>query len=156
MKHDEISKVNYISVKDSKVVSVLSSTAGVTPIENVKRFSNTEKKKVDIPLPRGFVLYNKTMGGVDLHDQHCNDLKIDIHSKKWTWCNFLRIIEASISNATVLWNLCNLKKDAKQTYDFALSIANYYLDEATEENLPNHAKIFTTPIRRKCYKKLML
>lgn len=151
-KHDEISNLNYISVKDSKVVSVLSSAAGVTPLAPVQRFSSAEKKKTDILLPRAFALYNKTMGGVDLHDQHCNDLKIDIHSKKWTWYIFLRIIEASITNALVVWNLCNSKENKKQAYDFALSIAAFYIQREEEKTFSSHTLIDTTPIRRLCLK----
>lgn len=109
-KHVENSKVNYVTVKDSKIVSVMSSAAGVTPLESVKRWSTKEGARKEIPFPRCFYVYNKAMGGVDLYDQHCNDLSIKIKSKKWTWTVFLRIIETSISNATVLRNLCVDKK----------------------------------------------
>ena len=69
----KLAKLNCISVKDSKVVSILSSAAGVTSLANVERFSAAEKVFVDILLPRAFALYNKTMGAVDLYEQHCND-----------------------------------------------------------------------------------
>ena len=86
-------------MKDSNVVSVLSCAAGVTSLVNVKRWSGIQNAKVELPFPQAFAVYNKTMGGVDLHDQHVNHLRIRIKSRKWTWNVFLRLIEASISNA---------------------------------------------------------
>ena len=52
VKHDKNSKLNYISVKDSKVVSVLSCAAGVTPLVNVKRWSGIQNAKVELPFPQ--------------------------------------------------------------------------------------------------------
>lgn len=106
VKHDEVSKINFVSVKDSKIVSVLSSAAGVTPKVPVKRYSAQDKSKVDTLFPQGVRLYNKSMGGVDLYDQHCSDLSVNINSKKWTFAFLKRMVETSLSNATVIHNLC--------------------------------------------------
>lgn len=106
VKHDVNSGLNYITVKDSKIVSILSTAVGVTPPAIMKRYNAKEKKRVDISFPQVFQTYNKNMGGVDLHDQHCNDLRINSGSKKWTWAVFRRIIEASLSNAFVIWEHC--------------------------------------------------
>ena len=82
VKHDQISKVNYISVKDSKIVSLLTSAAGVVSLTSVKRWSSTAKEKPDLSFSQAFTIYNKFMGWVDLHDQHCNDLRILIRTRK--------------------------------------------------------------------------
>ncbi|XP_051162153.1 piggyBac transposable element-derived protein 3-like [Leptopilina boulardi] len=42
-KHDQISGINYVTVKDSKPVSILSTVAGVTPMSSVKRYSSEKK-----------------------------------------------------------------------------------------------------------------
>lgn len=151
VKHDLNSNINYITVKDSKIVSILTTAVGVTPPAIVSRYNAKEKKRVDIYFPQGFKAYNKSMGGVDLHDQHCNDLRINVSSKKWTWAVFRRIIEASLSNAFVLWSLCVddeiKKKDGVK--EFSLEIADIYLARYTEE-FKNH-KFLPSHLRQICF-----
>ncbi|XP_043461917.1 piggyBac transposable element-derived protein 3-like [Leptopilina heterotoma] len=134
-KHDKCSGVNYVTVKDSKVVSVLSTLAGVTPMSSVKRYSSEAKSKVNIAFPNAFKTYNKFMGGVDLHDAHCSNLMPCIRSKKWTWVVLMRLVQASITNATVLRNLVVLEKKIG-TKDMAMQIAESYLKKS--ESLKNH------------------
>jgi len=67
---------------DSKLVSILSTSARVTPLESLKRYSSNEKAKIEIPIPQAFHLYNQYMGGVDVHDGHCNNLLPSIRLKK--------------------------------------------------------------------------
>jgi len=62
--------LNFIT--DSKEVSVLSTAAGIQPIKKAKRYSKEMKEKIDIVMPSAFSLYNKYMGGVDLHNQYCS------------------------------------------------------------------------------------
>ncbi|XP_058807263.1 piggyBac transposable element-derived protein 3-like [Phymastichus coffea] len=84
VKHDKNSGVNYISVMDSKIVSLLSTACGITPLSSAKRYSKDEHGKVEIPCPYAFNLYNNFMGGVDQHDYYCSSLLPCIRSKKWT------------------------------------------------------------------------
>lgn len=86
------------------------------------------------------------MGGVDLYDQHCNDVNIKIRSKKWTFLFFLRLLETSLSNSTVLYNICRTE-EKKSTYEFATEVANYYL--RAEQVVEEHHKI-DAPLRRVC------
>ena len=70
------------------------------------------------------------MGGFDLHDHHCNDLRINSNSKKWTWEVFRRIIEASLSNAFLIWGHC-VDEDTKKNVgvkEFSLEITEVYLN----------------------------
>jgi len=71
VKHEKNNGINYITVMDSKPVSVVSTAAGATPLLPSKRYSSQERTKVEIPFPKAFHLYNKFMGEVDLHDGHC-------------------------------------------------------------------------------------
>ena len=105
IKYEEKSGLNYITVMDSKPVSVLSTAAGVTPMSTVKRYSKETKTKNDIPFPRAFSQYNRFMGGVDLHDGHCSNLMPCIKAKRWTWSIFLRLVQSSITNALVIHNM---------------------------------------------------
>lgn len=151
VKHDEKSKVNFVSVMDSKVVSVLSTASGVEPITPVSRYSKTTRAKENINFPASFSVYNKTMGGVDLQDQHCNDAKINVKSKKWTWSVFCRIISASISNAFILWKQ-HSGNDSDNKYgikEFTMAVADVYLSPR-KSVIENH-KFCWIPVRRQCH-----
>jgi len=63
--HEANSKLNYITVMDSKPVSILS-TFGDEPKVEMQRWHKKSRKF--ILFPRAFSMYNKNMGGVDLHD----------------------------------------------------------------------------------------
>lgn len=63
------SGIQYIRWKDNSVVTVASTSYGVQPIQNVDRFSRSEKRKVPITRPHAILQYNKNMGGTDLMDE---------------------------------------------------------------------------------------
>lgn len=144
------SSLNYISVKDSKVVSILSTAASVEPLVPVSRYSKKDKRKIEIEFPQAFAVYNLNMGGVDLHDQHCSDLKIHVKGKKWTHAVFNRIIESSLSNAFIIWKVCKNEDETKQVgvKHFALEIADEYLLPNIKE-LQRH-KFIRSNNRRLC------
>lgn len=130
VQHDQSSGINFITVQDSKPVSILSTAAGVSPLGAVKRYSKTDKQKKEIAFPNAFKNYNQFMGGVDLHDQYCNKVLPIFRSKKWTWNILMRIIQASITNATVLWN--TVQPDKKQGIkEFAIEISKHYLQRVS-------------------------
>lgn len=147
--HEENSGMNYITVMDSKPVSILSTALGVTPTISMERFDKTAKGRVPIQFPGAFKTYNKFMGGVDLHDQYCSDMRTNIGSKKWTWVVLCRLIQSSLTNALILYNMVNEKKMTSK--DFAESVANSYL-ESSSEKLSNHLKLAIPDRRRVCIK----
>lgn len=84
---------------DSKPVLILSTKYGDEPKVEMQRSHESSKKS--ILFPQVFSMYNTNMGGVDLHNQHCNASMPSIRSKKWKWCLILRLMQASLANATV-------------------------------------------------------
>lgn len=149
VKHERNSGLNYITVKDSKVVSMASTLAGVTPTQPMKRYSSEASSKVDIPFPNVFSLYNKFMGGVDLHDSHCNNVMPGIRSKKWTWVVFIRLIQSAITNATVISNRARVENKKKAgTKQFMMDIARQYLDD--HKSLEKQHDIIRTEKQRAC------
>ena len=58
MKHEKNSGMKYITVVDSKPVSIVSTASGVTPLLPLKRYSSEARSKVEIPFPKAFHLYN--------------------------------------------------------------------------------------------------
>jgi len=138
VKDEEKSGLNYITVMDSKPVSLLSTAAGVTPTSTAKRYSKKSKGQNDLPFPRAFTLYNRYMGGVDLHDGHCS--MPCIRAKRWTWSIFLRLIQSSITNAVVIHNLSHSDKKIGSK-EIALAIAEFYLAKGTKEKNKLHKMV---------------
>ena len=129
IKHDQNSGINFITIMDSKPVSIASTAAGVSPLSTSRRYSSEARSKIDIPFPRAFHLYNKFMGGVDVHDGHCNNVLPSIRSKKWTWVVFIRFIKASITNAHVIFNATRDGKKKVGIKELTISIAKYYIQK---------------------------
>ncbi|XP_066582088.1 piggyBac transposable element-derived protein 3-like [Prorops nasuta] len=137
VKNDKNSQINYITVMDSKPVSIASTAAGVNPTLPIKRYSSKEHEKKEIQFPHAFHIYNKYMGGVDTHDAHCNNLLPSIRNKKWTWVVFTRLIQASITNSVVIYNTASTG-NKKSTKQFALDIAKHYLANREKEITQTH------------------
>ena len=118
--------MNFITLIDSKVVSLLLTATGVEPLSTAKRYSKESKSKNNLSFP--IALYNKYMGGVDLHDRHCSNLMPCIRAKRWTWSMSLRLIQSSITNALVIFNLSNSGKKIGSK-DMAVAIAEFYFQK---------------------------
>lgn len=135
VKHDQNSGLNFLTVMDSKPVSILSTAAGATPLGPVLRRQKGLKDKREIDFPRAFLIYNKFMGGVDLHDQRCNKIEPIIRSKKWTWIIFIRLIQTSITNAVTVYNTANQGEGVKKsTKDFAMGVGKNYLSRSCKNS----------------------
>jgi len=108
------------------------------------------KEKIDIGMPSGFFLYNKYIGGVDLHDQYCSKVALSIKSKKWTWPILMRSIQSSLSNDLILRNdVYKKKKMTSKEFFIYMSVANKYLKQANLGDLKTHNQIKIT-IRKIC------
>lgn len=81
------------------------------------------------------------MVGVDQHDCHCSNLMPSIRSKKWTWVILLGIIQASITNATVLKNFVCDETSKVGTKDVALDITRNYLVKAPAQGPKAHKSV---------------
>lgn len=76
--------------------------------EVIQRWDKTNKEFIHIERPEIVGLYNKSMGGVDIHDQLISFYRIFIKSRKWT----LRMIAHSFDMAAVnSW--LEYRRDAK-------------------------------------------
>lgn len=140
VKHEQNSHINYITLMDSKPVSIVSTAAGVTPLLPSRRYDSQTRSKIEIPFPQAFHLYNKFMGGVDLHDGHCSNVLPSIRSKKWTWVVFIRLIQASITNSLVIFNAATDEKKKAGTKEFAISIAKCYIQKGQQMRRKPHDK----------------
>jgi len=147
VKHDLNSGINFITIMDSKPVSIASTAAGITPLTS-KRYSSEARSKTEVLFPQAFHLYNKFMGGVDVHDGHCNNVLPSIRSKKWTWVVFMRLIQASITNALVIFNAAHDGNKKVGIKEFTISIAKYYIQKSQQKNQIIHTRSSSGILKR--------
>lgn len=138
VKQEKNSGMNFITLLDSKEVSLLSTCAGVHPLKDRKRYSKEKKAEEVIAMPNAFSNYNNFMGGVDLHDQYCSNLLPSFRSKKWTWPVLMRLIQSSVTNAVILSNAVKKYGKKKASKEFAMSIARYYLAKSKTGEMQSH------------------
>ena len=138
IKHERNSGLNYITLMNSKEVSLLSTTAAVSPPLIVKRYFQDKRTKDDIAMPNTFAKYNKYMGGVDIHDHYCSTLLPIFRSKKWTWVILMRLIQLSIANAVILCNSVRENGKKVSAKDYAMDIARSYLKKKSTSELKSH------------------
>lgn len=108
---DPDGKIIFLRWNDNSVVTLGSTKHGITPIKNVQRFSQSEKKHIQVPCPDAVVQYNKNMGGTDRMDQNIANYRANIRMKKWWWPLFVFCLNTSTHNA---WCLYRKSAAAKQ------------------------------------------
>lgn len=109
---------------DNSVVTVASTSYGVEPVSTVKRFSQTEKKHVQIQQPFVVKQYNYYMGGTDLMDEDIGSHRIGIRGKKWQWPLFTWLIDLATTNA---WRLLRQSGRKMTKLAFRREIVQSYL-----------------------------
>ena len=97
------SNITAIRWKDNKVVNGLSTYTGKEPMQYVKEFCYSAKKKIDIEQPNIIHEYNKSVGGVDRMDQNIAVYMVNLRSRKWWWPLFRFVIDVSVNNAFQLY-----------------------------------------------------
>lgn len=110
---------NIIAVKwyDNKSVSLILSFIGVHPVEQVNRWSLSQKKYVTVDRPQIVKNYNLHMGGVDLNDMLVALYRTNIGVKRYYLRIVFHLMDISIVNAWLLYrrdcemhNITNFKK----------------------------------------------
>lgn len=115
----------YVRWMDNAVVTMLSSFCGTKEVTQVKRFSQKDKRSIQIPRPQLILKYNNFMGGTDQMDQNIACYRIGIRGKKWYWPIFTWLLDAALQNSWVLYN--RARKCKISQLKFKREIANIYL-----------------------------
>lgn len=105
---------------DNSVVSLASNSSSVFPLGKAKRYSQSEKKHVQIDQPCLIKLYNENMGGVDRSDQNIGQYRITIRGKKWYFPLWSHCVDMVIQNA---WHLQKLDGGTLDQLSFRRSIS---------------------------------
>lgn len=118
---------------DNNVVNTVSNKVGVEPVQKAKRWSRTERQRVEIRQPFLIKHYNQTMGGVDRLDQNVDNYRISIRSKKWWWPLFAYFVDVSVQQAWHLYRATPTSAtDPKDLLSIRRSIARVYLLRASQ------------------------
>lgn len=117
-------KIIIVRWMDNAVVTVASTVHGVKPLASVQRYSQAEKKVVQVTRPHLIGEYNKYMGGTDLMDENVSLYRVGIRGKKWWWPLFTWLLDISIHNA---WILMKQAGQQLSQLEFRRSVVQTYL-----------------------------
>ena len=97
---EETEGVSVVKWHDNKAVHLASTFCGVEPKDQCKRWSASEKKKIDVERP---YIVKQHMGGVDLCDMMLESYRISIRSKKWYMRIVYYCLDVAVLNGWLLY-----------------------------------------------------
>lgn len=112
--YDHANEIGVIRWNDNSVVTMATNCESARPNVMVKRYNRKEKREISIPQPNMIAMYNKYMGGVDLHDNAVANYRINIGGKKWWWPLYINAIDSAIVNAWKLHRIVYKEKPIAQ------------------------------------------
>ena len=119
------SQMTFIAWKDKKVVTMLSTMHSPEMITTDKIEHHNKQNKVK---PNIVLDYNNSMGGVDLSDQYTTSYEIIRKSKKWYKKTFFHLLDMTIFNAFVVYNVIHV--DIKIKFlDFRMRLAKELIEK---------------------------
>ena len=95
---DQSSETTKIQWNDNKRVQIATNFAGVHPFDEVRRWSKSQNRNIQVKRPNAISLYNEYMGGVDLFDMMSSFYKIDHRSKKYYRRIFFWVLGSALVN----------------------------------------------------------
>ena len=109
--------------KDNKVVTLLSTDAGVEPEATVTRYDREAKEKKSMKCPNVVKQYNGRMGGIDKSDMLTHLYKTPMRSKRYYMRLFGYVIDLIICNAWLLY-----KRDCQALDENAVPLKKFRMD----------------------------
>ena len=104
---------------DKRPVTVLSTSSNPTMTSAQRR---TKEGPVSKQISQPIVHYNKSMGGVDLHDQYRSYYPVGRRSKKWWRCCVWFLFQVAIINSWIIYRKSYPASNKLSHLDFRLSI----------------------------------
>ncbi|XP_049270990.1 piggyBac transposable element-derived protein 3-like [Rhipicephalus sanguineus] len=120
---------------DNKAITLMSSLHGKQPEDTCRRWSNKDKKHVNIARPNIVCLYNKNMGGVDMADRMISYYRMKARVSKWTIRCFFHLMDMALSNSWLQYtrDMRDQQKRPREVLeflDFRVSVAAALVNEA--------------------------
>lgn len=131
--------------KDNSVVTLISNYDGCQPLGTAKRFNRLQRTHEHVPQPHVVGEYNRSMGGVDLHDNAIANYRIGVRGKKWWWPLFVNSIDSVVVNAWKFHNVVSATKISQ--FEFRSTVAMALMaseepeteDHQDQENTPSNS-----------------
>ena len=117
---------------DNKPVFVISNHIGVNPTQPKQRFSQKEKKYIQVQCPNMIVNYNDTMGGVDQFDSALADYRPHIRGVKWYYPFFTHSLNVLVAAS---WRLSRILGNKMDHLEFRRSIVTCMLKSRKSEEI---------------------
>lgn len=119
---------NIVAVQwnDNNIVTLCSNSLGAKPTHMVKRYSQRDKKIIQIEQPYVVKKYNANMGGVDRCDENISLYRTAIRGKKWYFSLIAQSIDMAVQNA---WQIHKINKGDLDHLGFRRSIATALLQQ---------------------------
>lgn len=148
---DQETQISVVRYNDNNIVTVASNKVGVSPLGKAKRWSLSEKKKIEILQPACISAYNLYMGGVDRLDQNVSCYRTAIRMKKWYWQLLMFPLNASMNNAFQLYRLTPSGKSVNHLdyLQFIRIIVQTYLGQSLERKIGRSPKVVKKRIPEK-------
>lgn len=129
----KLTDANIVFVKwnDNSIVTLCSNASGVNPVQSVKRYSQKDKRFIQVDQPHVVKLYNKNMGGVDRSDQNISLYRTSIRGKKWYFPLIAHSVDMAVHNA---WQIHKHFGGAMDHLSFRRSIANTLLTQNKKDS----------------------
>ena len=136
--------ISIVRWKDNNVVTTASTVYGSDPVQNVTRWSQAKKSRIQVPAPKSIREYNRAMGGTDRQDQNVNCYRIGLRGKKWWFPVFTWLVDVSLQNAWLLGR--NSGADECDTLlEFRRSVATYWIKHCGTVAKRSGRRAETTP-----------
>lgn len=100
---DNDKKIAIVKWYDNKVVTLACSYADAYPVQEIKRWSKEQKKKIGVTCPELVRHYNQHMGGVDLCDMLIALYRTSFKSRRWYMNIFGQMLDIAVNNAWLLY-----------------------------------------------------
>ena len=107
---DSVNEIGVCKWNDNKPVTVVTNHALLDYCSSeVQRRQKCERgsSTVSVQIPKLVKSYNAGMGFVDQLDWNVGKYRVGIRSKKWYWCLFTNLLDITVVNAWILYNIAN-------------------------------------------------
>ncbi|XP_054290788.1 piggyBac transposable element-derived protein 3-like [Macrosteles quadrilineatus] len=140
--------ITILQWKDTGVVYVSSTYAGIEPKDKAERWDKVAKKYIMVDRPHCVAIYNQFMGGVDLSDRMVAHYPHAMKSKRFYLRIFFYFLNVAIVNA---WIVLKLKTSSNMSFlDFKAAIANALIKTTLKKKRVGRPPTNTPPLKKRC------
>ena len=136
---------------DNRQVQFASNFAYTDPVEEVRRWSNKEKQRIDVTRPAIVKIYNAGMFGIDLFDMFMALYRLHHRSKKGYMRIFFWILATGVTNGWCLYKrVCAQnevpKEEQKDLLEFTSDVESSLCNKAVPKRRSRGRRSLDSPV----------